>query len=120
MCDEAAALDREDKIFRRLVMPAGKGFGALQRIMRAVDLDRVEMPAGIGEFVFLAQLLRVKAAAPAGIAPAGDADADSASSSLGSSTFGASTFGGSTFGGMACGTAAHRPGLRRRDRIAAC
>jgi hypothetical protein len=57
MSDEPAALDREDKILGRLVTPAGKGFGPLQRIMRAVDLDRIEMPAGIGELVALAQPL---------------------------------------------------------------
>src|SRR5205807_7456914 len=71
MGDEAAALDGKDETVRRLFMPAREGFGALQRIMRAVDLDRVEMPAGVGQLVGLAQLLRVEAAAPAGIAPAG-------------------------------------------------
>src|SRR5439155_1486675 len=49
--DKAAALDGKDKAVRRLVMPAREGFGALQRIMRAVDLDRVEMPAGIVQLV---------------------------------------------------------------------
>src|SRR5438067_5531937 len=62
MRDEAAALDREDKIIGRLVMPAGEEFGPLQRIMRAVDLDRLEVPAGIGELVALKQLVRIKAA----------------------------------------------------------
>src|SRR5436853_1331884 len=78
MGDEPAALDGKDETVRRLVMPARERFGALQRIMRAVDLDRVEMPAGVGQLVGLAQLLRVEAAAPAGIAPAGDADPDPA------------------------------------------
>ena len=45
--DEARALDREDKILRGLVVPTGKSVGALQPIERAVDLDRVDLPAGI-------------------------------------------------------------------------
>src|SRR5207302_2956317 len=98
--DETAALNGEDETIRRLVMPAGEGFGALQRIMRAVDLDRVEMPAGISQFVGLAQLLRVEAAAPAGIAPAGDADADPAR--------------------PRCGGAAHRAPQCGRDKIRRC
>jgi len=47
MGDEARALDREHKTLRRLVVPSGKGIGALQPIERAVDLDRVDLPAGI-------------------------------------------------------------------------
>src|SRR5438067_4359008 len=62
MGDETAALDREDKIVGRLVMPAREEFGPLQRIMRAVDLDRLEVPAGIGELVALTQFLGVEAA----------------------------------------------------------
>src|SRR6266550_3868191 len=100
MGDETAALDREEKIIGRLVIPAGEEFGPLQRIMRAVDLDRIEMPAGIGEFVALAQLLGVEAAAPAGITPAGDADPDPA--------------------GIGCGAAAHRIAWPRHGKIAAC
>ena len=100
MGDEAAALDRKDEILRCFVMPAGKGFGALQRLMRAVDLDRVEKPAGIGELVALAQFLRIEAAAPAGIAPAGDAGADSAR--------------------PGCGTAAHRLLSPRHGTSSAC
>src|SRR3954449_5350488 len=76
MGDEPAALDCEDETVRRLVMPLREIFGALQRVMRAVDLDRVEMAGGMGELVALAQPLRIKAAAPAAIAPAGDSDPD--------------------------------------------
>jgi hypothetical protein len=105
MSDEPAALDREDKILGRLVTPASKGFGSLQRIMRAVDLDRIEMPAGIGELVALAQPFRIEAAAPSGIAPAGDADADSAHP---------------TAGAAACGAAAHRAASPRHGKMRAC
>src|SRR5437868_716454 len=100
MSDETAAFDREDKIVGCLVMPAGEEFGPLQRIMRAVDLDRIEMPAGIRELVALAQLFRIEAAAPAGIAPPGNADPDSARAG--------------------CGAAAHGPGSPRHGKIAAC
>jgi hypothetical protein len=104
MGDEAAALDGEDETVRRLVMPAREGFGALQRVMRAVDLDRVDMPAGIGQLVGLSQLLRVEAAAPAGIAPAGDADPDP-------------TIAGCPAG---CGGAAHGLAPASRDKSRAC
>ncbi len=76
--DEPAALDREDKPFRCLVAPSGEGFGALQRIMRAVDLDRVNLPAREGQLIGMPQFARIKGAAPAAIVPAGDADADGA------------------------------------------
>jgi len=46
MRDKAAALDREDKIRGRLGVPALEEFRPLQGVMRAVDLDRVDMPAG--------------------------------------------------------------------------
>jgi hypothetical protein len=49
--DEPAALDGKDKAFRRLVMPSGKGIGVLERVVGAVDLDRVDQPAGIGELI---------------------------------------------------------------------
>src|SRR5437764_15418820 len=100
MSDETAALDREDEIIGRFVVPASEEFGPLQRIMRAVDLDRIEMPAGIGELVALAQLLGVEAAAPAGIAPPRDADPDAARAG--------------------CGAAAHGPASPRHDKIAPC
>ncbi len=77
--DVPAALDREDKRFRGLVMPPGEGFGALQRIMRAVDLDRVDLPAREGQLIGMLQAARIKGAAPAAIVPAGDADVDGAS-----------------------------------------
>src|SRR5690348_18018245 len=54
MRDKAAALDRENKISGRFGVPAFEEFRPLQRIMRTVDLDRVDMAAGIGQLVFLA------------------------------------------------------------------
>src|SRR5436305_2965113 len=98
MGDEPAALDCEDEPVRRLVMPLREIFRPLQRIMRAVDLDRVEFACGIGEFVTLPQPFRIKAAAPAAITPARDADPDMAASRR-------------LAGG--CGAPAHRS-LRRR------
>ena len=65
-----------EAILRKELSP--EEFRALQRIMRAVDLDRVEMPAGVGQLVVLSQPWRIKIAAPAAIPPAGDADADAA------------------------------------------
>src|SRR5204863_1640716 len=105
MRDKTAALDREDKIRGRFSVPALEEFRPLQRVMRAVDLDRVDMPAGVGQLVLLAQLPGIKAAAPAAIAPAGDADADSAKLSS---------------GGMTGGAAAHRRLPRRHARNPAC
>ena len=46
--------------------------------MGAVDLDRVDLPAGKGQLIGMPQLARIKGAAPAAIVPAGDADADGA------------------------------------------
>src|SRR4051794_22773509 len=58
--DKAPAFDREDKPIGRRLSPSGKKFGPLQRIERAVDLDRIDMPAGISELVPLAQSLWVE------------------------------------------------------------
>ena len=74
--DEPAALDGEDEAVRGVVMPSCEGVGALERIMRAVDLDRVDLPAGVGQLVGMAQPARIKGPAPAAIVPAGNADAD--------------------------------------------
>src|SRR5215467_10074622 len=76
--DEPAALDGEDEAVRGVVMPSREGVGALERIMRAVDLNRVDLPAGIGQLVGMAQPARIKRAAPPAIVPAGNADADDA------------------------------------------
>src|SRR5215471_6728354 len=74
--DIAAALDREDEVFRRILVPPREGIGPLQGIMRAVDLDRVDLAAGVGELVGLAQSPRVERAAPVAVVPAGNADLD--------------------------------------------
>src|SRR5262249_19477323 len=42
MGDEPAALDGEDEALRCLVVPTRKGIGMLQRVMGAIDLDRVD------------------------------------------------------------------------------
>ena len=72
--DVARALDGEHKALRGLVIPASKGVGPLQRIKGAVDLDRLDLPAGIGELVRVQQTGRIKVAAPRRVGPAGDAD----------------------------------------------
>src|SRR5205814_3092546 len=69
MRDKAAALDREDKIRGRFSVPALEEFRPLQRIMRAVDLDRVDVPAGVGQLVLMAKALWIKRAAPRRIPP---------------------------------------------------
>ena len=76
--DKPAALDGKLEAVRGLVMPSREGVGSLERIMRAVDLGRVDPPAGVGELVGLAQPARIKAAAPAAIGPAGNADTNGA------------------------------------------
>src|SRR5204863_2191023 len=75
MRDKSAALDGEDKAVRGFVMPSGEGIGVLERIMGAVDLDRVDLPAGIGQLIGMPQFARIEGAAPAAIIPTGDADA---------------------------------------------
>jgi hypothetical protein len=56
--------------------PAPEIGGALQRVERAVDLDRGEETAREFELAPLRQALGIEDAAPAAIAPARDADAD--------------------------------------------
>src|SRR6185503_20002861 len=48
----------------------------LQRIKRAVDLDRVERARGKLELAMLWQILRIEDASPWLVAPAGNADAN--------------------------------------------
>src|SRR5215469_3841009 len=70
--DKARTLDREDKLLRGLVVPPGKGIRALEPVKRAVDLYRVDLPAGIGQLVGLQQAGRIKVAAPWRIGPTRD------------------------------------------------
>src|SRR5205823_3480443 len=76
MGDKAPSFDREDKALGRRLSPSGKKIGPLQRIERAVDLDRIDMPAGISELVPLPQPLWIKDPAPTRVIPAGQTDAD--------------------------------------------
>src|SRR6185503_4452615 len=65
----------EDEARRRLVAPGGVIFRPLQRIERAIELDRGKNARS--EFQLAALLvIRIEHAAPRRIAPAGDADAD--------------------------------------------
>ena len=56
--------------------PRGVRRGPLQRVERAVDLDRGQPLGGVLQLAALRQARRVEVAAPAGVAPAGDADPD--------------------------------------------
>ncbi|MBB4235175.1 hypothetical protein GGD57_001737 [Rhizobium esperanzae] len=67
MGDEARPLDRKDEIVGRLVAPAAEAFGPLQAIEGAVDLDRREVPGGVGKLLLLRQVLRIELAAPGGL-----------------------------------------------------
>ena len=71
---------REDEILGRLVMPFLEAGRRLSAVEGAVDLDRGDVAAGIGEFIGLAQSLRVERAAPRREDPAADADAYAAAS----------------------------------------
>ena len=61
--------DGEAKIGRGRVMPFLKTFRLLQRIKRAVDFDRRDLPARMLELALLHEALRIKAAAPSGVLP---------------------------------------------------
>src|SRR5712671_5318824 len=74
MGDEPRALDREDKAVGGLVIPPGKSIGALQPVERAVDFDRVDLSAGVGEFIGLYETWRIEISAPRPVGPAGDPD----------------------------------------------
>ena len=81
--DIARALDAEDEARRRVVVPGGVILGSLQRIERAVELDRRQGARRVFELPVLRQALGVKrSAAPRRVAPAGDADADCAGPAL--------------------------------------
>jgi hypothetical protein len=74
--DKSAALDRENKVFGSVLTPSRKRVRVLQRIVGAIDFDRVDLAAGISEFIGMPQSSRIKVATPSAIAPAGDTDAD--------------------------------------------
>ena len=64
VCDEARALDAEDEIRRRLGVPARVAFRALQRVERAVKLDRRKPARCVLELATLRQALRIERSAP--------------------------------------------------------
>ena len=76
MRDVARALDREHEIARRLVVPTLPAGWVLQRVERAVDLDRIELLRGKFQFALVRELVRIEDAAPTGVPPARNADAD--------------------------------------------
>src|SRR5690606_33297490 len=69
-------LDAEHEIVGRVLAPAGKALGRLQRIEGAVDLDAVDRARGIGQLPALHQAVGIEITAPGGVAPAGYADMD--------------------------------------------
>src|SRR5438067_12260766 len=69
---------REHEIVGRVVVPLGVVSRALQRIERAVDLDRRQHPRRVFQLAVLRQLVGIEHVAPRLVAPAGDADADAA------------------------------------------
>src|SRR5215472_10060220 len=78
----ARPFQRKDKPVRRLAAPFLKARRRLRTVEGAVDLDRGDVPAGIGQFFGLAQPRRVKGAAPRREDPAADAGADRAGVAL--------------------------------------
>jgi hypothetical protein len=80
VADVARALDREDEVARRFLAPALVEFGSLQRVERAVDLERVKDGRGVRELEPLGETLRIEPAAPGRVPPAGEADPNSSRS----------------------------------------
>jgi len=72
--DVPRTLYRKDKILRRGVGPARKinNRWSLQRVERAVDLDRPENPGRLLQFTRLRQIFGIESPAPALIPPAGN------------------------------------------------
>jgi len=72
--DEPAALHGKDEILGRGVVPLRVRLRRLQRIERAVDLDRRHLAGRVLEFALLSEPLGVEDAAPGCVDPAGDPD----------------------------------------------
>ncbi len=72
--DEPAALDREDEVRRGLLRPRGEAGRALQRVKRAVDLNRVHAFGHVRQLPAVRQLVRIERAPPRLVRPAGDPD----------------------------------------------
>src|SRR6185369_5157774 len=74
--DEARALDREHEPRGRLGVPARKRIGTLEAVERAVDLDRVELPARVLELAPVCEPFGIEHAPPVGVRPTRDPDPD--------------------------------------------
>ena len=84
--DVLRPLDGEDESGGGVLVPLGVVLGALQRVERAVDLDRGKHARGVLQLLRLRQLLGVEHATPRFVAPAGDADADVACHAAGAAS----------------------------------
>src|SRR5215471_13761337 len=71
---KAGALNREDKILRRLIVPTAEAFGLLRTVECAVDLDCSDLAAGKAELTCLRQASRVKDPTPRRKHPTADSD----------------------------------------------
>src|SRR5216110_2759219 len=76
MRDVPAALDREAEVAGHAGGPVLVGGRALQRVERAVDLDRVEVARHVLELAPLRQSWRVEPAPPVAVPPPGQAHPD--------------------------------------------
>ena len=76
--DEPRSLDGEHEAVRHLARPFAEGRRRLRAVERAVDLDRGQALAGVGEFLRVRQALRIEHAAPRLEGPAADPNADMA------------------------------------------
>ena len=72
--DELRGLDAEHEVVGRLVMPRLPAARRLQRVERAVELDRRQCARREFEFASLRQVTGIERLAPRRIAPAGNAD----------------------------------------------
>src|SRR6185503_15077059 len=82
MRDVARALDAEDEARRRLAVPLVVILGPLQRVERAVELDRGKVRAAELELAAVGEAFGVPDTAPRLVAPAGNADPNQANFSF--------------------------------------
>ena len=73
---EARPLQRKHETIGHLARPFAKTLRLLRPVVSPVDLDRGQLRRGIGKFLRLRQLLRIKHPAPRLESPAADADID--------------------------------------------
>ena len=74
MGGDARRLEREDEAVRRLVAPLLPAVGLEAGIVGAVDLDRRQLAAGIGQLFLLLEVGRIEVAAPGLEGPAAYTD----------------------------------------------